>query len=110
MSALAVTSLGKRYRLGEREVVALDGVGFTLAAGRCLAVTGPSGSGKSTLLGLLAGLDAPSSGRVVVEGQDLAGLDGDALAAFRGRRMGFVFQSYRLLGALTALENVQVPL
>ncbi|MBA3687011.1 MAG: ATP-binding cassette domain-containing protein, partial [Planctomycetes bacterium] len=107
---LMVEGLGKRYRSGGEDLTVLDGVGFSLASGESLAVVGPSGSGKSTLLGLIAGLDTPSGGRVVVDGQDLALLNEDALAAFRGRRLGFVFQSYRLLPTLTAEENVRVPL
>jgi putative ABC transport system ATP-binding protein len=75
-----------------------------------VAVVGPSGSGKSTLLGLLAGLDLPTSGRVLVDGRDLATMPPGQLAAFRGQRMGFIFQSYRLLPTLTAEENVRVPL
>ena len=107
---LAIAGLGKRYPSGDGELTVLDGVTFSVAAGECVAVVGPSGSGKSTLLGLVAGLDAPSSGRVLVEGRDLAALGDRELSALRGRRMGFVFQSYRLLPALTAEENVRVPL
>ena len=79
-------------------------------AGERLAIVGPSGSGKSTLLGLMAGLDAPDSGRVLVEGRDLSALSPSALARVRGERMGFVFQAYRLLPTLTAIENIAVPL
>lgn len=75
-----------------------------------MAIVGPSGSGKSTLLGLLAGLDSPTHGRVLLAGQDLASLDEDRRAALRGRLLGFVFQSFQLLPALTALENVMLPL
>jgi putative ABC transport system ATP-binding protein len=75
-----------------------------------VAITGPSGSGKSTLLGLIAGLDTPGSGSVVVDGVDLGTLDEDALARFRRDRVGFVFQSYHLIPTLTAVENVAVPL
>jgi len=78
--------------------------------GRVMAVTGPSGSGKSTLLGLLAGLDAPSTGSVFIDGVDITGLGEDALARLRGTRIGFVFQSFHLLPSLTALENVLVPM
>ena len=79
-------------------------------AGEAVAIVGASGSGKSTLLGLLAGLDLPSDGKVVLAGQDLATLDEDERAALRGRLLGFVFQSFQLLPALTALENVMLPL
>jgi putative ABC transport system ATP-binding protein len=83
---------------------------FSLSMGESLAVTGPSGSGKSTLLGLLAGLEEPSAGKVFLEGQELTAMNEEELAALRGRRLGFVFQSYRLLPTLSALENVRVPL
>ncbi len=107
---LAVEDLGKGYRTTAGSLTVLEAVSFTVARGECVAVTGPSGSGKSTLLGLIAGLDSPSTGRIRVEGQDLAALGESALALFRGRRMGFIFQSYRLLPTLTAEENVRVPL
>jgi putative ABC transport system ATP-binding protein len=81
-----------------------------IARGESVAITGPSGSGKSTLLGLLAGLEAPSSGEVILEGENISAMDEERLAAFRGARIGFVFQSYRLLPTLSALENVRVPL
>ena len=88
----------------------LEGVSFEVRAGEAVAIVGMSGSGKSTLLGLLAGLDAPSSGRVRVDGHDLDALDEDGRAALRGRLIGFVFQSFQLLPAMTALENVALPL
>jgi putative ABC transport system ATP-binding protein len=109
-AVLAVEDLGKSYRTSAGALTVLEAVSFTVARGECVAVTGPSGSGKSTLLGLIAGLDSPSSGRILVEGQDLAAMGESALALFRGRRMGFIFQSYRLLPTLTAEENVRVPL
>ena len=108
--ALLVEGLGKRFAGGEGPITVLADVGFTVRRGESIAIVGPSGSGKSTLLGLIAGLDTPSSGRVVVDGTDLATLSPARLAAFRGARLGFVFQSYRLLPTLTALENVRVPL
>src|SRR5262245_30469170 len=77
-----------------------------IPAGRLTAVVGPSGSGKSTLLGLIAGLDAPSSGRVILDGTDVTALDEDRLAALRGAKLGFVFQFFHLIPSLTALENV----
>lgn len=107
---LLLDGVGRHYRTGTGHLTVLDGISFSVAAGERLAVVGPSGSGKSTLLGLMAGLDAPDAGRVVVEGRDLAGLSPSALARLRGQRMGFVFQSYRLLPTLTALENIAVPL
>jgi putative ABC transport system ATP-binding protein len=87
----------------------LDDVDFTAARGEFVAITGPSGSGKSTLLGLLAGLDRPSRGRVVALGRDLTAMSEDELSAFRGRHIGFVFQSFQLIPTLTAVENVRVP-
>src|SRR5262249_13680134 len=83
---------------------------FALEAGGFLAIVGPSGSGKTTLLGLLAGLDRPSAGRVVLDGSDLAQLDEDQRSVLRGEKVGFVFQSFQLIPTLTASENVQVPL
>jgi len=83
---------------------------FTIESGRVVAITGPSGSGKSTLLGLLAGLDAPSTGHVILDGVDITTLDEDSLARLRGTRIGFVFQFFHLLPSLTALENVMVPM
>jgi putative ABC transport system ATP-binding protein len=99
-----------RLTSGGRTVTVLDGVSLDVARGECVAVTGPSGSGKSTLLGLVAGLDTPSSGTVVVDGVDLGALDEDALARFRRDRIGVVFQSYHLIPTLTAVENVAIPL
>jgi len=88
----------------------LKDITFSVGAGEFVAVVGPSGSGKSTLLGLLAGLDLPSSGKVYLDGQDLSGLSEDARAILRGKKVGFVFQSFQLIPTLTARENVQVPL
>jgi putative ABC transport system ATP-binding protein len=92
------------------EVNVLRGVDVTIGAGETLGVVGPSGSGKSTLLMVMAGLERPSSGIVRVAGQDLAGLDEDALARFRRDHVGIVFQSFHLIPTMTALENVAVPL
>ncbi len=88
----------------------LHDVDFDIRAGEAVAIVGASGSGKSTLLGLLAGLDVPSSGRVWIGGEDLFVLDEDGRAQLRGRMVGFVFQSFQLLPALTAIENVMLPL
>ncbi|MBH1961033.1 MAG: ABC transporter ATP-binding protein [Rhodocyclales bacterium] len=88
----------------------LHDISFTVQAGEAVAIIGASGSGKSTLLGLMAGLDLPTSGSVRLDGEDLALLDEDARAALRGRVLGFVFQSFQLLPALNALENVMLPL
>ncbi len=88
----------------------LRDIDFTLAAGETVAIVGASGSGKSTLLSIMAGLDTPTRGTVKLAGQDLFALDEDARAALRAQRIGFVFQSFQLLGNLTALENVMLPL
>lgn len=101
--------LGRDYSAGRRRLTVLDGVDLDVARGEIVAVTGPSGSGKSTLLGLLAGLDRPSRGRVAIAGTELGGLDEDRLSAFRGRNIGFVFQSFQLMSTLSAVENVRVP-
>jgi putative ABC transport system ATP-binding protein len=93
-----------------RALTILDGVSLEVAAGEVVAVTGPSGSGKSTLLGLIAGLDTPTAGSIAVDGVEVTGLGETALARFRRRTLGFVFQSYHLIPTLTALENVAVPL
>jgi putative ABC transport system ATP-binding protein len=102
--------LEKRYRSGGRDLVVLHGADLTVEAGEFVAIVGPSGSGKTTLLGLLAGLDQPSAGRVVLDGQALASLDEDGRARLRAGKIGFVFQTFHLLPTLTALENVMVPL
>ena len=106
---LIAENLGRSYKSGARDLAVLTDVSFTAAAGESLAIIGPSGSGKSTLLGLCAGLDQPTVGRVVLAGEDLSALDEDARAELRARRVGFVFQSFRLLETLTAIENVSVP-
>jgi putative ABC transport system ATP-binding protein len=110
MSILRCESLGRSYASGGREITVLRDITFALEAGGFLAVTGPSGSGKSTLLGLLAGLDRPSRGRVVLDGRDLGALTEDERARVRAEAVGFVFQSFHLIPTLTARENIQVPL
>ena len=102
--------IGKRVRSGDGELVILRDIDLEVTRGEALAVVGASGSGKSTLLALLAGLDTPSAGTVEIDGVELFALDEDARAALRGRLLGFVFQSFQLLPALTALENVMLPL
>ena len=102
--------LTKQVLSGELPLTILHSLSFAVEAGESLAILGASGSGKSTLLGLLAGLDAPSSGSVMLCGQDLYALDEDGRARIRARMVGFVFQSFQLLPALSALENVMLPL
>jgi len=102
--------LTKRLPSGDRLLTILDGVDLAVAAGEFVAVLGPSGSGKSTLLGLMAGLDRPTSGEVLLDGRAIQDLSEDALALLRRRSVGFVFQSFELLENLTARENVLVPL
>ena len=108
--ALEVSGLGKHVPLPAGELTILEGVGFTIERGDAVAIVGASGSGKSTLLALMAGLDVPSSGRVVLEGEPMSTLDEDGRARVRGEKVGFVFQSFQLLPSLTALENVMLPL
>lgn len=105
-----VAELGRTVDGGGQPLAILQDISFTVMAGETVAVVGASGSGKSTLLGLLAGLDRPTRGRVSLDGVELGSLDEDARALLRGRLLGFVFQSFQLLPALTALENVMVPL
>src|SRR5881409_899559 len=107
---IEVENLYKSIRNGPRTVDILKGISFAVPRGQFVAIMGSSGSGKSTLLGLLAGLDTPSSGEVRLNGADLFGLDEDGRAALRARLLGFVFQSFQLLPALNALENVMLPL
>ena len=109
---IEVERLSKRVRLAdtEGELHILQNVSFVIGAGESVAIVGASGSGKSTLLGLLAGLDVPSAGSVRLQGTDLFALSEDARAALRGESIGFVFQSFQLLPALNALENVMLPL
>src|SRR5690606_25901479 len=109
-SMLVARRLAKDYSSGSHNLTVLRDVSLHAAAGAFLAIVGPSGSGKTTLLGLLAGLDTPSRGQVILDGADLTRLDEDARARLRGEKVGFIFQSFQLLPTLTALENVQVPL
>lgn len=107
---ISVRSLGMRLESGGRPVDVLTDVSLEIPARQFAAIAGPSGSGKSTLLGLIAGLDRPTTGRIVVNDVDLTGLDEDDLARFRRDAIGYVFQSFHLIPTLTALENVAVPL
>jgi putative ABC transport system ATP-binding protein len=106
---IEVQGLGRDYRDGKQALTVLDGIDLSIAPREFVAITGPSGSGKSTLLGLMAGLDRPSRGSVSIDGTRITELGEDALSSFRGRHIGFVFQSFQLIPTLTALENVRVP-
>jgi putative ABC transport system ATP-binding protein len=107
---IEVENLGKDVQSGAGMLTILHQIDFSVSAGEAVAVVGASGSGKSTLLGLMAGLDLPSRGRVRLDGQDIYALSEDGRAALRGRLLGFVFQSFQLLPALTAAENAALPL
>lgn len=107
---MQVNQLGKQVLSGEQPLTILHQVSFSVAAGESLAIVGASGSGKSTLLGLLAGLDEPTNGSVLLNNTNLFDLDEDGRARLRGELAGFVFQSFQLLPALSALENVMLPL
>jgi len=110
MSQLVVDNVVKRFRQGDRDVSALDGVSLDVAEGTFLAIMGASGSGKSTLLHLMAGLDTPDSGRVVIRGENLAQMNDRELTLFRRRHIGLVFQAFNLIPTLTAEENIALPL
>ena len=108
---IRIEELEKRYALGgEIEVRALRGVNLEIAAGAYVAIMGPSGSGKSTMLNVLGCLDRPTAGRYFLGGDDVSRMPDDLLSEVRGRRIGFIFQSYNLIAQLTVIENIQVPL
>jgi putative ABC transport system ATP-binding protein len=107
---LVARELSKEYRSGENRLTVLSDVSFSIPQGAFVAIVGPSGSGKTTLLGLLAGLDTPTHGKVLLDSADLTAMDEDQRARLRGEKVGFVFQSFQLISTLTAVENVQVPL
>lgn len=107
---LEARQLTKEYQSGDHRLSVLRDVSFLVPDGAFVAIVGPSGSGKTTLLGLLAGLDVPTRGAVLLDGADLSRMSEDQRAQLRGAKVGFVFQSFQLIPTLTALENVQVPL
>jgi putative ABC transport system ATP-binding protein len=109
-AAIAAIDLTRSLPLGGESVPILKGVSFTIDRGEWIALTGPSGSGKSTLLGILAGLDSPTSGRILLEGTDVTRLGERAMARLRNEKIGVVFQSFNLISSLTAQENVEAPL
>ena len=110
MKILEVTNLSKTYGTGETQVKALDNVSFSVEQGEFVAIIGPSGSGKSTLLHILGGVDVPTSGSVVINGVDISNLDETALAIFRRRQIGLIYQFYNLIPILTVKENLTLPL
>jgi putative ABC transport system ATP-binding protein len=110
MNIVSTAELRRTYGEGETAVHALAGVTLSFPAAQYTAIMGPSGSGKSTLMHLLAGLDKPTSGSVIIDGQEIAGLDDRALTQLRRDRLGFVFQAFNLVPVLTALENITLPL
>jgi putative ABC transport system ATP-binding protein len=107
---IEVRNLTKTLSSGSHQLEILRGIDLSVRKGEVLAIEGPSGSGKSTFLGLLAGFDSPTTGSIKIDGEEITGLDEDQLALLRGRKLGFVFQSYNLIGTLTAEENVMLPL
>jgi putative ABC transport system ATP-binding protein len=107
---IRIENLVKTYRMGDVDVHALNGVDLTIEKGSYVAIMGASGSGKSTMLNILGCLDRPTSGKYYLGGEDVSEMDDDALSAFRGRQLGFVFQSYNLIQQLTVIENIFVPL
>ncbi len=107
---IELRDVSKTVTSGDAPLTILHPLTLTIPRGTFVAIVGPSGSGKSTLLGLIAGLDAPTSGRVVIDGVDITALDEDGLAKLRGEKIGFVFQFFHLIPSLTAYENVAVPM
>ena len=110
MSIVKVENLTKVYGKGSAQVTALDNVNFEVPKGQFLAIVGPSGSGKSTLLHLLGGVDRPTSGRVLIDGEDIYALNESNLAVFRRRQVGLIYQFYNLLPVLNVEENITLPL
>jgi len=107
---MKLTDVSKIYRIGTEKVVALDNINLEIPKGEICCILGTSGSGKSTLLNLMAGLERPTKGNIVIKGKHIERMSENSLARFRQKYVGFVFQSYNLLPALTALENVSLPL
>jgi putative ABC transport system ATP-binding protein len=107
---IQLREVSKTVKSGDQPLTILHPLTLDVPRGRFMAIVGPSGSGKSTLLGLIAGLDAPTSGAVLIDGVDITRLDEDALARLRGEKIGFVFQFFHLIPSLTAFENVSVPM
>jgi len=110
MTAVEIRNVAKTFRKETVDIVALEDVSLAIEAGAFLGLQGPSGSGKSTLLNLIAGIDRPTGGEIIVGGQDIARLSEGQLAAWRNHTIGFVFQTFNLIPVLTAFENVELPL
>ncbi len=110
MALIELTEVTKRYRVGDQEIRALDGINLSIGRGEFAAIIGPSGSGKSTLMHLLGCLDTPTTGHVVIDGVDVSHASDGKLAEMRNKKIGFVFQSFNLLGKFNVLENVELPM
>ncbi len=110
MPLIELTNVTKKYRVGDQEILALNGVDLTIEQGEFAAIIGPSGSGKSTLMHLLGCLDTPSSGRMLVDGVDLSSAGQNRLAEMRNEKIGFVFQAFNLLAKFNVLQNVELPM
>lgn len=110
MSVIEVHDLYKFYKAGKTVVKALNGVSFSIEKGEFVAIIGPSGSGKSTLLNMLAGLESPTKGEIIIGGRHIEGMSENDLVGFRRRNVGFIFQSYNLIPTMNAIENVALPL
>jgi len=107
---IELKNITKTVRSGTEDLTILDDVSIDISEGQFVALTGASGSGKSTLLGLIAGLDAPSSGTIIVDGDEVTAMNEDALATLRSDKIGFIFQSFHLIPSLTAFENIMIPM
>jgi putative ABC transport system ATP-binding protein len=109
-SLISLSNVTKHYRRDSMEIPVLDNIDLDVSPGEFLALMGPSGSGKTTLLNLIAGIDKPNTGRIEIDGKNIAGLNEKQLAKWRARHVGFIFQLYNLIPVLTAFENVELPL
>src|SRR5260370_13865135 len=110
MALVELRDVFKRYKIGEQEILALNGINLDIEQGEYAAIIGPSGSGKSTLMHLLGCLDTPTSGTMVIDGVDVSKASGNRLSEMRNQKIGFVFQSFNLLSTFTVLQNVELPM
>lgn len=110
MALIELHNVTKRYRVGEQEILALDGIDLTIEQGEFAAIIGPSGSGKSTLMHLLGCLDTPTTGQMIIDGVDVSRASGNRLSEMRNQKIGFVFQSFNLLAKFNVLQNVELPM